>query len=205
MENISHPPSRYFSTVDPFSNKKTIFFFISNILKSYKKSIVLKTQTGSKIANKFKMLAIIDKNHVTKHFKMMTLFNYMSILQRNWGYDSKGYTKCLNVEISFASNSFTIKSNMKNVYNVELPCFGISALQPYWITWEISLNGHVTNAMLYTRVDTVNKHRVLRFYMDIIRIEGWQRFSMSYAGLLNTTDLICVVNAYTFTYFYFTY
>ena len=100
-------------------------------MKSYKKSIVLKTQTGSKIANKFKMLAIIDKNHVTKHFKMMTLFNYMSILQRNWGYDSKGYTKCLNVDISFASNSFTIKSNMKNVYNVELPCFEFSALLNY--------------------------------------------------------------------------
>ena len=83
---------------------------------------------------------------------------------------------------------------------VELACFEFSAFRlPYWPTCEISLNSHVTNAMLYTRVDIVNKHRVLRFYIDIVRNKSWQRFFISYAGLINTTDVICVVNAYTFT------
>ena len=31
----------------------------------------------------------------------------------------------------------------------------------------------------------VNKHRILRFYIDIVWNKGWQRFFMSYAGLFN--------------------
>ena len=43
---------------------------------------------------------------------------------------------------------------------VELACFEFSAFWlPYWPTCEISLNSHVTNAMLYTRVDIVNNNK----------------------------------------------
>ena len=59
--------------------------------------------------------------------------------------------------ISFNSeNSF-----LSSLEAVKHACFEFSAFRPYWPTCEISLNAHVTNAMLYTRVDTVNKHRVL--------------------------------------------
>ena len=35
----------------------------------------IKPHTGSKIANKLKIMAITDKYHVTKHFKMIMFFN----------------------------------------------------------------------------------------------------------------------------------
>ena len=80
MAANSTSPHLYFNMVNPFSNLKTIIiFFVSKTLKFYTKGlkqhvILIKLHTGSTIADKFEVAAIIDQNRVTKNFKMM-LFN----------------------------------------------------------------------------------------------------------------------------------